>query len=138
MYNLIKPFRLLERSLENSLDNFNPWFEDWQSYANAPVNVYQQDDKIIVKVEAAGFDKQNFNISLNNSQLSIAGNRKVQFDEQKDKVIQVERKSFSFQRTVNLPQAVDENQINATYKDGILSIELVKTEASQTQPIEVK
>lgn len=135
MYHLIQPFQLLERSFGQPAANLRN--ENWFSKNNVPVNIYQQDHKIIVKAEAPGFDKKDFEIVLDQNQLTISGKRETQFDEQKDKVFQAERKSFDFKRVVDLPQTVKTEDVKAVYQAGILTLELLVAEPSQVQKIEI-
>ena len=72
-----------------------------------------------------------------NGVLTIRGERKQEKEENGKKFHRVERKYGSFTRSFTLPDNVDENEIKATFKDGILNLRIQKTEEAKPKAIEV-
>ena len=94
-----------------------------------PTDVYETDNYVVVKVEIAGMDQEGFSISLESKTLTITGVRhdpaaKLAYQ-------QMEVLYGHFETCVHLPRAVDEEQIEATYQDGFLSVILPKTKPRQ-------
>jgi HSP20 family protein len=94
-----------------------------------PTDVYETDTCIVVKVEVAGMSEEDFSISLDSRRLVIGGTRhdpaaKLGYQ-------QMEILYGYFETHVLLPQAVDEEAIEATYENGFLSVSLPKAKARQ-------
>lgn len=102
------------------------------------LDVYEDKDTIMVKVELPGMKKEQIELSLHDNTLTISGERKTERAENSDNASRSERFLGRFQRTVTLPKPVDPNKVNARYKDGILTVTLSKTEESKPRQIEVK
>ena len=77
-------------------------------------------------------------VTLENGVLTIQGERKQEKEEKDKKYHRVERYYGSFTRSFTLPDNVDEDKIEATFKDGMLNLQLTKTEAAKPKAIDVK
>ena len=97
-------------------------------------DVYETDDTVIVKVEIAGMDEQDFTISLSNRTLVITGARRD--PEPKLAYQQLEIPYGEFRTEVFLPYAVDHEKITASYKDGFLMVLLPKTQSYRIAVVE--
>lgn len=114
--------------------HLTPWEGDW-----APsVDVSETGKEVIVRAEAPGMDPKDIDISLVGNRLTIKGERKQEKEEKEENYYRSERIYGSFSRTVQLPAEVDENKIDATYKDGVLKITMPKTREEGVRKIEVK
>ena len=91
------------------------------------VNVYEYDDKIGIIAEIPGLDRKNVSVEVEENLLTISGD-KHGFEDDGAKCITRELKHSSFKRSFNLGEHLDGNDVTATFKDGILSIEIPKTE----------
>ena len=101
----------------------------YQGSAYPKVNVYEYDDKVGVIAEIPGLDKKDLNVEVEDGTLTISGEKHHgMFDEAKAKVLRRELKHSSFKRSFTLGDMLDGDNINATFKDGILSVEIPKTE----------
>jgi len=91
-----------------------------------------EDDKAFhVRVELPGMDQDDVDITLSNGMLTIRGEKKRE-DEEKGKDFYRKERSFgAFRRTLPIPAEVDEKAIEASFKRGVLYIELPKTEAAR-------
>lgn len=102
------------------------------------IDLYEDKDNFIVKAEIPGVTKEDIEVSLHEGALSISGERKGEEKHQGSGVYRAERFLGRFQRTVNLPKAVDAEKVKATYNDGVLTITLPKTEEAKPKQIEIK
>ncbi|MEY2439089.1 MAG: hypothetical protein QOI34_474 [Verrucomicrobiota bacterium] len=100
------------------------------------LDLYQNNDNIVAMIELPGMQKEDIEISLHDGMLTISGERK---DETQDgeRAERSERYVGTFRRSVTLPTRVDANKVNATYKDGILTVTLPKAEEAKPKQIQV-
>jgi HSP20 family protein len=102
------------------------------------LDLYQNNDNVVAVVELPGLRKEDIEISLQDGTLTIAGERKSQSGgENGESATRTERFSGKFRRSVTVPTRVDPNKVNATYKDGILTITLPKAEEAKPKQIKV-
>lgn len=125
------------------IDNFlSRDLMDWSTtnYSNTnttlpAVNIKETDEDFRIEVAAPGMDKKDFNIHLENNQLTISSERKNETSEVEDYYMRKEFSYQSFQRTFNLSEnLVDSDRINAKYIDGVLRISLPKKEEAKPKP----
>ena len=101
------------------------------------LDVFDDKDQLVVKVELPGLKKEDIEISLHDGNLSLAGERKVESELQEGQSFRSERYFGKFQRSVTLPTAVDPAKVKASYQDGILTVELAKAEEAKPKHIAV-
>lgn len=115
------------------------WSHDTEFFGWAPaVDVFEDKDNLIVKVELPGMNKEDIDISLHQGTVIVSGERKLENQVDEGEVSRSERFFGRFQRAVQLSKPVDPNKVTATYKDGILTVTLAKTEESKPKQISVK
>jgi HSP20 family protein len=102
-----------------------------------PVDIYEDTHKIVLKLEAPGMKQDEFDIQVENSTLSVKGERKFEAEEKEENYHRVERRYGTFYRAFTLPQTVDTAQVQASYDAGILRIELAKRAESRPKQIKV-
>ncbi len=96
------------------------------------VNIKENKGNFIVEVAAPGMSKDNFKIEIDNSLLVISSEKEESNEEVKDG--EFTRKEFSYQsfkRSFTLPETIQEDKIEANYKDGVLMISLPKKEEAK-------
>lgn len=120
--------RLFESPLAGLTQAFNSW--------SPAVDLYEDKDNLIVKAELPGMKKEEIDVSLHEGALTISGERKIEREE-KGETYRSERFFGRFQRSVMLPSAVEESKVSASYKEGILTITLPKSEEAKPKQIEV-
>lgn len=133
--------------LTNLRDQINRLFEsssgetgfesDFFGWAPA-VDLFEDRDHFVVKAELPGMTKEEIEISLHEGSLIISGERKSETESKEGEASRSERFFGRFQRALELPKSVDPNKTTATYKDGILTVTLPKTEESKPKQITVK
>ncbi|GAB3046547.1 Hsp20/alpha crystallin family protein [Spirosoma pulveris] len=106
--------------------------------ANVPaVNVVEHQDGFRIEVAAPGLKKEDFKLNLNHNNLTITGSQETQKGEQDKNNERYTRREFSyssFQRTFTLPTSVDADNIQASYTDGVLKIDIPKREEAKVKP----
>ena len=113
--------------------------EDYSFSSWTPaVDIAEHDDEYLVKVELPGVNKDEVKLTLENNILTIRGEKKQEMETKKENYHRVERSYGSFQRSFTLPAAVKSDKIDASYKDGILTVSLPKAEEAKPKQIEVK
>lgn len=102
------------------------------------LDLAETDDAIKVTVEIPGVDPRDVDIDVTGSQLTIRGEKKQEREEKDRSYHFVERSFGHFQRSVELPTSVDPDKVDATCKNGTLTITLAKKPDAQRKRIEVK
>ena len=101
------------------------------------LDVYEEKDHFIVKAELPGLKKEDIEVSFHDGGLSISGERKSETKHEDAEVYRAERFFGRFQRTVTLPTPVAVDKAKASYKDGVLTVTLPKTEEAKPKHIDV-
>jgi HSP20 family protein len=88
------------------------------------VDVLQKDGDLVVRTEMPGVKPEDLHVAVHNRVLTISGERKVDEEEERAGYYVRELRHGSFQRSMILPEGVDEEKIHARYQDGILEVAL--------------
>ncbi len=102
------------------------------------VDIKETEKEIIVKADLPGMKKEDIEVSLDNNMLTIKGERKFEKEEKEKDYVRVERSYGSFYRSFNLGVPVKEDEIKASYKDGVLEIIVPKAEVKEAKKVEIK
>lgn len=105
------------------------WMEPVADF-NAKVDMKDDGQNIIVTAELPGVEIKDIEIAVNDSALSIKGDKRSEREEKKENYYRMERNYGSFYRLLPLPCAVEREKVDATYKNGILKVTLPKTEGA--------
>jgi HSP20 family protein len=92
----------------------------------AHMDVKETDKEIVVEAELPGIDDKDISLSLQDGILTIKGEKKLERDEEKENYRMMERRHGSFQRSVRLPDTVDEDKVEASFNNGVLKVSLPK------------
>ena len=99
-----------------------------------PVDIYEDEHNIILKIEVPGIDEKDIDVSVQNNTLTVRGERKIEKEEREENFRRVERQYGSFTRSFTLPSSVEPGQVSARCDKGVLKINLAKkAEAKPTQ-----
>jgi len=131
----------IQREMNRMFDGFFHGTRDEDSALMAwtpAVDIAEHDDEYIVKVELPGINKEDVKITLESNILTIRGEKKQEKETKKENYHRVERSYGTFQRSFTLPTTVKSDKIDASYKDGVLSVFLPKAEEAKPKQIEVK
>jgi HSP20 family protein len=127
--------------LRNEIDRFfeSPLARTSEFLGWTPAfDVYEEKDNYIVKAELPGMKKEDINVSIQDGELLISGERKSETKEDGAEVYRSERYFGKFQRAVSLPATVSAKEVKAEYKDGILTVTLPKSEEAKPKHIEIQ
>lgn len=103
------------------------------------VDIIESDNEYKVHADLPGLEKKDINITIENGVLSISGEKKEEKKDKKDgRYSYYERSYGRFCRSFNLPDHVDADHVDASYKDGVLELTIKKTEKAKPKAIEVK
>ena len=102
-----------------------------------PVDVYEDEHNIVLKVEVPGIDEKDIDIRLENHTLVVRGERKFEKEEKEENFHRVERRYGSFVRTFTLPNTVNPENVRADYDKGVLRITLEKKAEAKPKQIKV-
>jgi HSP20 family protein len=99
-----------------------------------PVDIYEDEHNIVLKIDVPGIDERDIDVRIQNSTLTVHGERKIEKEEKEENFRRVERQYGSFTRSFTLPSSVDPGQVSAHCDKGVLKINLAKrVEAKPTQ-----
>jgi len=102
-----------------------------------PVDVYEDEHNVILKIEVPGIDEKDIDVQIENSTMTVHGERKFEHEEKEENYRRVERQYGSFTRTFTLPQTVDQENVQADYDKGVLKIKLSKKAEAKPKQIKV-
>jgi len=102
------------------------------------VDLVEKDNKFVAKVELPGVKKDDVKITLSDNILTVRGEKKEEKETRESNYHRLERSYGSFQRSFTLPTTVENDKVDAEYKDGILTITLPKAEEAKRKQIDVK
>ena len=101
------------------------------------VDIYEKEDTLCIEAELPGFDKENITVDVKGRLLTIGGERNSDTEVKDEKRFRRERRYGSFERSFKLPFEVTEDQINAQYKDGVLTLLVEKPEEQKPKQITI-
>jgi HSP20 family protein len=102
------------------------------------VDVYEDDKKLLLKLEVPGVEEKDLDVSVENHTLSVKGERKFEKEEKEENFHRIERRYGSFFRAFTLPNTVDTENVQASYNAGVLKLELKKKPDAQPKQIKIK
>lgn len=101
------------------------------------MDIAEENDRLLIRVEVPGVEEKDLKVNFEDGLLMISGER--EFERKDDRNYhRIERSYGSFSRSFTLPRNVDSNKISATYKNGILEIEIPKLEEAKPKQIQIK
>jgi HSP20 family protein len=102
------------------------------------VNISEDHDYLYVRAELPGINPQELEITVHEGNLILRGERKIPAEEKNINYHRRERESGYFRRVVSLPSRVNPDKVEASYKDGILTVKLAKPEEIKPRVVKVK
>jgi len=100
---------------------------DVGTFVNASMNVSETDKEIRITAELPGVTEKDIDVSLDDDVLTIRGEKRFERTDDKENFHFVERSYGTFQRSLRLPYAVDSEQVQASFENGILTVTVPKT-----------
>ena len=138
----LAPFGDIDRMFDDFLGRrwLRPfgWERPFPEMPSAPsVDVIDRDDEVMVRAELPGYKKEDIEVSVSNTSLTIKGETKTEEKEEKGDYYRCEISRGAFLRTVSLPAEVDDAKAKASMKDGMLELTLPKREKSKRHSIAI-
>lgn len=127
-----EPFRDLDEEMERFFEEWPFRWHPWTRRALAMrewaprLDMFDREDRVIVKAELPGVDREDIDISVASGVLTIKGERKAEEEVKNEDYYCCERYRGSFYRAIQLPADLDTEKIEASYENGVLEITLPK------------
>jgi len=102
------------------------------------VDVHETKEGLLLQVELPGVKQEDIQVSMVGDTLTLKGERKRETEVKEDSYHRIERSYGTFQRSIVLPSVVDPNRVKATYREGVLEIQLPKKEEAKPKEIKVE
>lgn len=134
---------MYNNNFNSMFNNFYDAFNSVSSTRNPLVDVIQGKENYVIEVELPGYKKEDVNLKLENHNLTIMSSEEYNKNskkeiEDKQYLVKETKISNSFKRSFGLPKDVDEEKIDATFKNGVLKITIPKSKAVATKKIEIE
>ena len=120
------------------------FFGDWKLFNNdgaslvPAVNIKETDNLFLIELAAPGLKKKDFKIEVQNGVLMISSEHKEEMEEKKENFTRKEFNFTKFSRSFTLPENSNPDMIKATYKDGLLIVELPKIAKAVPAPKQIE
>jgi len=121
-------------------DSFSPVISQESLSAGSfvpPVDVYEDEQGIRLKMEVPGIDEKDIDIRMENNLLTVRGERKLESETKEENYHRIERRYGSFTRSFSLPNTVNPEEVKAGYSKGVLTIQLGKRAEARPKQIKV-
>ena len=102
-----------------------------------PVDVVQDEDAVVVTASVPGTTKDEIDVSVDENVLTIKAESASSTDEETNGYLLRERRTGSYYRALRLPETVDYEAAETTFKDGVLTIKLPKLESKKVRKLEI-
>ena len=117
--------------LADLFDNDRFFASPWLSGRNMPaVNIKENEKNYEVELAVPGYDKKDFEISIDNGVLTVSAEKSEETEKKEDNYTRREFGFSSFSRSFNLPTNINEENIDAKYADGVLKLTIAKRQES--------
>jgi len=101
------------------------------------MDLLETGDHFVLRADLPGMGEEDVNIELEDSTLTITGERKTEHEESQEGYYRVERASGSFQRSLTLPKGVDPEAVTASFDRGVLEVRIPKPEERKPRKIAI-
>jgi HSP20 family protein len=102
-----------------------------------PMDLVESDEHLVLRADLPGLKREDVNIEVKDNVLTISGERKDHREDKTEGYYRVERAFGSFSRSLNLPDGVDPNAVDAKFDDGVLEVRIPKPEERKPTRIEI-
>ncbi len=128
---------LFDRDIDRMFDSF---FSDVPRTlsVNPAVDIRENEGGYSMEVELPGMTDKDVEVKVEGNLLTISSKKKEEKEEKKKDYVMKERKSYSFCRSFVLPENTDYEKISAEFKNGLLTLNVPKTEAAKPKLLEIK
>jgi HSP20 family protein len=144
MTNPTNPFTELDRFFERMQNDFEEmarnWSEEPELVSSTRIDIQDKNHEFVLTAEMPGFDKDDINVRVTDHTLRLDAEHAEETDEKDDgEYVRRERHHASVARSVPIPEAVETDDISATFNNGVLTVRLLKSEpVTQGTQIEIR
>jgi HSP20 family protein len=137
---MLDNLRLMEREMNAFMDAVSgrPSLRAWVQGSFPAINIGTTPEAVQIYIFAPGIDPAAVDLSIQGNVMSVSGERKTPTEGEKGGYHLQERFNGSFRRVFSLPEDVDPEQVNAVYKDGVLTVTVGKRHEARPRSIQVK
>ena len=125
------------RNFENNLTSFFSEPQTNRPWA-PPVDIFETDNELVFKADLPDVELKDLDVRVENQTLTIAGERKFERKDNGKGYHRVERSYGNFARSFAVPSAFDTDKVNASFKNGVLTVTLPKKEAAKPRQVKVE
>lgn len=137
------PLDSIKREMDRFFDDITPF--SWRAGNGgmemelwAPdTDMSETESEYLVTVDLPGISKKDIEVSYQDKRLTITGERKKEEKEEKKDYLRRERYFGKFVRSFTLPAGVKDNEIKASFKDGVLTVKIPKTEVQKPKTVKI-
>jgi HSP20 family protein len=139
-WNVLPEMSILQRQMNRLFDEAT---QNWNGDANAPsgwspeTDIYETETDVVLQADLPGFNVKDIDIVVENSVLTIRGERQFEAKVQPEGLHRMERSYGKFSRSFTLPASVNAQKIQANYKNGVLTVTLAKAEHARPKRIQI-
>jgi HSP20 family protein len=101
------------------------------------VDIFETENELVVKADLPDVSERDIDVRIENSTLTVRGERKFEEKTEKENYLRIERTYGTFSRSFSLPSTVNNEAIKADYKDGVLTVTLPKRAESKPKQVKV-
>jgi len=102
------------------------------------IDLYETEENLILKAEIPGLNPEDLDVSITNDILTIKGEMKKEFAQERENYHRMERRYESFSRSIQLPSRVMIEDVEATYREGVVTIIMPKCKPEITKKVKIK
>jgi len=102
------------------------------------IDLYETEEDLILKAEIPGLNPEDLDVSITNDILTIKGEMKEEFAQERENYHRMERRYESFSRSIQLPSRVMIEDVEATYREGVVTIIMPKCKPEITKKVKIK
>ena len=115
-----------------------PWRVPALARFGPAVDVAESDKEYRVSVELPGMTRDDIEVTISEGRLVVTGEKKREHKEEGEDYLRVERSYGSFHRTIPLPASVDQSAVEASFKGGVLTVRLPKTQETKGKKVQIR
>lgn len=123
--------------MQNLFDEFQGMGREMAGFKGMPVDVHEEDGKIVMEADLPGVSKEDINLKADADKVEVNAEASHTVEEENEKYYRRERSSRTFHRTVSWPSSIDPETVTAEYEDGVLRVSAEKS-GSEGRDVEIE
>ena len=136
------PFEALERQMEDMFGRVLGWptrrlDADYVGWV-PPLDMVDRKNEIVLRADLPGLERKDIQLSVESGVLTLQGSRQQEKEEKDDDCYAMERWAGAFSRSIALPQGVDPERVEASFRNGVLEMRIPKTKEAKGKKIDIK